>query len=886
MAIFYVEANAPNTNDGSSWGTATSLQTALATAAAGDEIWLAQGIYSPGNNPTDTFTINKAIELYGGFNGTEIIREQRDWEANPTILSGNDVNRIVVTAQSTTNPALIDGVIIQAGNSNDDGGGIYNQGNGRLTLQNAIVRDNQAADDGGGIRNDGELLIVNSSIINNTAIGTSETSGGGGLLNTVSSSVTIVSSTFSGNTAPNGGAIRNDGTLNLTNSTLSGNTASESGGGLVNTVDVQLPGIVVGRASATIANSTITDNEAQNSSAQPTVTGSGIANFGTVGVTNSIIAGNTNNDDIIDINFLIGAGTTTTSGNNFIGNGDNAAGLTNGNNGDQVGSAAAPLDPQLGLLQANGGFTQTHAPKAGSPVIDAGNAGTVPADAFDLDRDGNTAEALSVDQRGVPFARVVGTTVDIGAVEGVVVPAGITFSPITGLLTTESGGRDTFTAVLTSQPSDAVMLNFTSDDVSEGTITPSITFSTANWNQPQTVTLTGVDDPDEDGDVDYIINTSVTSADTRYRTLIPTSVAVTNQDDDGQADDDQDDDGLGGGPTNPVSPGLTPQGERLVVGGDGDISIEVSIRQNSSEQVREILVFATDANGAVNGLTPSDPGYMDAVLNSAQVVFSTLEAGDIDELAPQRTIKATAGSVLQFAIVDGGSLDSLRRGAGGTINITGVNGQSAVVELQTASNGAIQIGFGHSQTATFGQIVIEAGAVEAPVPVGAELQGLTNDSELVDLRSQTGTLTVTIDIYREAKLDSVVGLFAIENEQGQVRDALGVLLSPGDAGYVDAALAQRVNLELSGTNGETTRYTSELIGGQLLSTFLVVDGTVADLLDTDAVNDPAIYFTHVAGNGDGVDHVRLLGNNTFGFEDLAGGGDMDFDDVVMQATFA
>ncbi|MEO0351387.1 MAG: DUF4114 domain-containing protein, partial [Cyanobacteria bacterium P01_A01_bin.15] len=610
-------------------------------------------------------------------------------------------------------------------------------------------------------------------------------------------------------------------------------------------------------------------------SEQATAVGGGIANFGDVTVTNSIIAGNVGNDDIVDINFFIGSGATTSNGNNLVGNGDGSNGFNNGNNGDRVGSAAAPIDPQLGVLQANGGFTQTHAPQAGSPVIDAGNAGTVPADVFDLDRDGNTTETISVDQRGVPFARVVGTAVDIGAVEGVVAPAGVTFSPVTGLLTTELGGSDTFTAVLTSQPSDAVTLNFTSDDGSEGTIIPSITFSTADWDQPQTVTVTGVDDTDDDGDVDYIINTNVTSADTRYRTLIPTSVAVTNQ------DDDEPD-----GPTIPVSPSLSPQGERLAVGGNGDVAIEISIRQNLSEQVREILVFVTDANGSVNGLTPSDPSYIDAVLNTAQVVFSTLEAGDIDELVPQRTITATAGSVLQFAIVDGGSLDSLRRGAGGTINITGVNGQSAVVELQTASNGAIQIGFRQDQTATFDQIVIEAVAVEASVPVGAALQGLITDSELLDLRSQTGTLTATIDIYREAKLDSVVGLFAIENEQGQVRDALGVLLSPGDAGYVEAALAQRVNLELSGTNGETTRYTSELIGGQLLSTFLVVDGTVADLLDTNTVNDPAIYFTHVVGNSDGVDHVRLLGNNTFGFEDLAGGGDMDFDDVVMQASFA
>ena len=870
MAVFYVQANAPNTNNGNSWGTATSLQTALANANAGDEIWLAQGTYSPGNNPTDTFTVNQAVQLYGGFDGTEATRNQRDWQANQTIIDGNGDNNTVVTAQSTANEALIDGVIIQGGDAVDDGGGVYNQGGGKLRLQNTIIRDNQAADDGGGIRNNGELVIVNSSVISNTSIGTTSTSGGGGLLNASGASVTIISSTFSGNTARNGGGVRNDGTLDLTNSTLSGNIASESGGGLSNTVNVVAPGIVLGRATATIANSTITNNEAQNVSEQPIDTGGGVANFGVVTVTNSIIAANVDNDDIVDINFFIGAGSTTTAGNNLIGNGDNTPGLTNGSNGDQVGSAVAPLDPQLDTLQANGGFTQTHAPLVGSPVIDAGTTGTVPADAFDLDRDGNTAEVISVDQRGIPFARVGGTAVDIGAVEGVVVPAGITFSPITGLLTTELGGSDTFTAVLTSQPNAAVTLNFTSDDVSEGTIIPSITFSTADWYQPQTVTVTGVDDTTDDDDVDYIINTSISSTDIRYSTIAPAAVTVTNQDNDEPEREPTD-------PTTPPVPAaLSFQGERLIVDGPGDMSIEFSISQNVSEQVREIIVFATDSAGAVSGLVSGDTGYLDAVLSTAQVVFSTLESGDIAEFKPQRTLMVTAGSSLQFAVIDSGSLDSMRRGAGGVLSLSGANAPAA--KLQTLNDGTVQVGL-------FGDLVVNA-AIGVAVPVGASLQGLSVDSELIDLRDQTGPLSITVDIYREAKLDSVVGLFVVENEQGQVRDPLGVLLNPGDTGYAQAALAQRLDLEMMGENDRTVRYTGEVSGAQLLSTFLVVDGLVADLLDTDLANDPAIYFTHGAGNSDGVDHVRLLGDNVFGFEDIAGGGDMDFDDVVMQATFA
>lgn len=879
MAIFYVTADAPTNGNGDSWNTPTSLQTALGGASADDEIWLVQGTYTSGNTGADTFTINQAIQIYGGFNGTETDRSQRDWQANQTILSGGNINDHVITAQSTANAALIDGVIIQDGNAIDDGGGVLNQNNGKLTIQNTIVQDNRAADDGGGIRNDGELNIINSTVTNNTSIGNTLTSGGGGLLNTIGASVNVVSSTFSGNTATNGGAIRNDGTLNLINSTLSGNTATESGGGLANTIDLGL----VNGATAIITSSTLTNNQAQNSSGQPTpLVGGGVSNFGDVTVTNSIIAGNVGNDDIIDV-VIIGAATSSGS-SNVIGNGDSSAGLINGNNGDQVGSTVAPLNPQLEPLQANSGFTQTHAPQTGSPVIDAGNVGALPTDDFDLDGDSDTSEDIPVDQRGIPFARIVGPTIDIGATESQTEPLpAINLTPTIGLVTTEAGSTANFTAVLASQPSDAVTLNFTSDDPSEGTVIPNITFTTTNWNTPQTVVITGVDDADDDGDIPYIINTDVTSADSRYSTLLLPIVSVTNQDDN--------DPGVPMPPTpptspiNPARPRLTLQGERIVVDGGNDVSIEISISQNLSEQVREVLIFETDSSGTVEGLVPSDAGYLDAVLSTAQVVFSTLESGEITALVPNRTITASSGSVLQFGIIDGGSLDSLRRGTGGVVTLAGISSQSGVVELQELSDGSVQVGFRQGQTGMFDQLILTADIGEA-VPVGAGLQGLSRDSELIDLRDEAGILTITVDVYREAKLDNVVGLFTVENEQGQVRDALGVLLSPGDAGYTQAALAKQLALNLTGNNNETVRYTSTVLGGQLLSTFLVVDGMVADLLDSDVANDPAIYFTHVAGNSDRTDHVRLLGNNTLGFEDIAGGGDLDFDDLVIQTTFA
>src|SRR5262249_37365000 len=73
-----------------------------------------------------------------------------------------------------------------------------------------------------------------------------------------------------------------------------------------------------------------------------------------------------------------------------------------------------------------------------------------------------------------------------------------------------------------------------SDNPAEGSVSPaSLTFTPDNWNVPQTVTVTGIDDQAVDGDVAYsILTTPAASADPGYHQLNPPDVAVVNQDDD------------------------------------------------------------------------------------------------------------------------------------------------------------------------------------------------------------------------------------------------------------------------------------------------------------------------------------------------------------------
>ncbi|MEG3894733.1 MULTISPECIES: DUF4347 domain-containing protein [unclassified Microcoleus] len=112
--------------------------------------------------------------------------------------------------------------------------------------------------------------------------------------------------------------------------------------------------------------------------------------------------------------------------------------------------------------------------------------------------------------------------------------AGITVNPTSGLVTTEAGGTANFNLVLNTQPIAPVTIDLTSDNSAEGTLsTNSLSFTPANWNLPQTVTVTGVDDRIADGSSTYqIITAAATSTDSNYSSLNSPDVTLTNTDND------------------------------------------------------------------------------------------------------------------------------------------------------------------------------------------------------------------------------------------------------------------------------------------------------------------------------------------------------------------
>lgn len=160
----YVNAAATGAQDGTSWAAAFSdLQDGLATAQAGDEIWVAEGRYQPSRDGqrNRSFRISSGIRVYGGFAGHEDSSEQRDWLRCRTKLVGNigdprhrkdNVFR-VVEAIDVDGHTMLDGFVIMNGYNdcscpNNRGGGMYLE-NADLTVSHCTIRKNYAGGGGG-----------------------------------------------------------------------------------------------------------------------------------------------------------------------------------------------------------------------------------------------------------------------------------------------------------------------------------------------------------------------------------------------------------------------------------------------------------------------------------------------------------------------------------------------------------------------------------------------------------------------------------------------------------------------------------------------------------------------------------------------------------------
>ncbi len=158
-----------------------------------------------------------------------------------------------------------------------------------------------------------------------------------------------------------------------------------------------------------------------------------------------------------------------------------------------------------------------------------------------------------------------------------------------------------------------------------------------------------------------------------------------------------------------------------------------------------------------------------------------------------------------------------------------------------------------------------------------------NVMEVIDLTEFAGkTVTGSFEINREAKYNNNVYFYKVDNNNGDIGS-----LTPDASGYLQTALNNVMNptQALTTINEQTTTTSIEIAGGDILGIVMVADGTLEEAQSNlDSVK--GVYFSFLGANTDNgsFDHIRLNGNS-FEFEDLANGGDSDFNDFEINMDF-
>lgn len=427
--VLHVTTTGAGLRDGSSWANATDdLSYALGVALRAQcQVWVAKGSYRPAKfgDRTASFRLKNLLAVYGGFVGTETQLAQRDWVANPTILTGDigiagdtgDNSLHVVRADLVSASAVLDGFTIRDGRAQplaapqDGYGAGVLMNSSSATLRNLVIRDNSADGFGGGLykTGPGQPLLENVRFEANSA----GTKGGG--LHTDNGNLTLRKASFVANLAgqDGGGLSAWSGDVNGSQLRIVGNSAGLYGGGLLFAAQGKLTNVeiagnyagargggaqVQGTLALTLTNASVTGNRAG------TANGGLRQSGGTLLLQNSFLWNNREAGVTGSASANLGQSGATSVRYSML-QGCKPAGTWNANCGTDGGFNLADANPLLIAPLAPTlapGTAGDHRLQAASPLRNKGDNGALPGE-------------VTSDLAGLP--RIVGGVVDHGAYE-------------------------------------------------------------------------------------------------------------------------------------------------------------------------------------------------------------------------------------------------------------------------------------------------------------------------------------------------------------------------------------------------------------------------------------------------------------------------------------
>ena len=235
-----------------------------------------------------------------------------------------------------------------------------------------------------------------------------------------------------------------------------------------------------------------------------------------------------------------------------------------------------------------------------------------------------------------------------------------------------------------------------------------------------------------------------------------------------------------------------------------------------------------------------------------------------------RSLQLDFGTNLRFYLVQGGRTQA-------AINNSSYNNIlfSSTQSIKGLGNNTFSINFPN--------LVVNVQPTNESLDSGLSNKFGQQGSTKGELLYVTDKVNATFTINREAAYDNFVGFYQVTDETGTI-NVNGKSYKPGDSGYTEAAINSRV-AGLTGTNQVTITSNGKFSSNAIFAPFIIANGDPSTYIN----HGSSVYFSFLGANPTSdkqVDHIRLLGNNTFGFEDLPNGGDQDFNDIIVRINLS
>lgn len=397
-----------------------------------------------------------------------------------------------------------------------------------------------------------------------------------------------------------------------------------------------------------------------------------------------------------------------------------------------------------------------------------------------------------------------------------------------------------FAVELASAPTADVWVQFVSDTPAEGKTTPDPTtlrFKPASWKSAQYVTVTGVDDDVDDGDIPYGIAVSVTSDDPAYGTLEVDAIAAMSRDDD----------------TAEVAL-VALDGELITSESRGTARLAVRLK---SEPLLEVKLGFASSDPSEGTVFPEQLTFTASDWSSPKLV--TVQGVDdrVQDGAVKYELQVTVDSAdAKYAALTVPSLELS-------------NSDDDVAAVVVAPQSGVEVSeYGTSASLSFVLSAAPTAPVTVPLSVSDETEAGLSAAQVVfgpDDWSQPKTVEVTG--LGDAESDGDVAFTIVTGKVVSEDGAFDGIDPPDVAGTNQDAPVERVSVASAGAASDGDNYSASISGDGRYVAFL---SSASNLVPS--VGPPSEFSEHVYRFDRVTRETRLVSKNSLG---LPGNGDCD-----------